>query len=314
MLVTRGRGRFSSHVLKECILTFYEHHRLWPTGIVRAMACVDAWSLKSGLALQRLAPWDLSWKHPDDIDDESQEEDAVAASDTLSELSAPASSSNLVTPQCKGDQRLKNIKLQMADWDSLQTPVKQRENHVKSLAEELKKAMDEAKGNSVKESALVPGQLPDHVLKVMEAQAASLPKPFPQSAQYKNSIEDADDGERDTPNEKPTKKLHKRKKNAKKRPPAQIKHAAKDPKQDEHPTDTEIKPAAEDETYSPTRYAELRKKFIDAKRSGGMTWQDANAEWNSSDLKRRLLSCVELSELKRRRFVPKECEANPWAS
>ena len=152
------------------------------------------------------------------------------------------------------------------------------------------------------------------VLKVMEAQAASLPKPFPQSAQYKNSIEDADDGERDTPNEKPTKKLHKRKKNAKKRPPAQIKHAAKDPKQDEHPTDTEIKPAAQDETYSPTRYAELRKKFIDDKRSGGMTWRDANAEWNSSDLKRRLLSCVELSELKRRRFVPKECEANPWAS
>ena len=108
-------------------------------------------------------PEDWSSKHPDDIDDESQEEDAVAASDTLSELSAPASSSNLVTPQCKGDQRLKNIKLQMADWDSLQTPVKQRENHVKSLAEELKKAMDEAKGNSVKESALVPGQLPDHV-------------------------------------------------------------------------------------------------------------------------------------------------------
>lgn len=81
----------------------------------------------------------------------------------LSWAPAPASSSNLVTPQCKGDQRLKNIKLQMADWDSLQTPVKQRENHVKSLAEELKKAMDEAKGTSVKESALVPGQLPDHV-------------------------------------------------------------------------------------------------------------------------------------------------------
>ena len=85
----------------------------------------------------------------------------------MSELSAPASSacasSNLVTPQCKGDKRLKNIKLQLADWDSFQTPVKERETHVKSLAEELKKAMDDAKGTSVKESALVPGQLPDHV-------------------------------------------------------------------------------------------------------------------------------------------------------
>ena len=51
----------------------------------------------------------------------------------------------------------------MADWDTLQTPVKERESHVKSLAEELKKALDEAKDASVKESALVPGQLPDHV-------------------------------------------------------------------------------------------------------------------------------------------------------
>ena len=51
----------------------------------------------------------------------------------------------------------------MADWDTLQTPVKERESHVKSLAEELKKALDEAKEASVKESALVPGQLPDHV-------------------------------------------------------------------------------------------------------------------------------------------------------
>ena len=97
-------------------------------------------------------------------DDSSQEEHAAAAaSDTLSELSVSASSSNLVTPQCKGDKRLQNVKLQMADWDALQTPVKEREHHVKSLAEELKKALDDAKGTSVKESALVPGQLPDHV-------------------------------------------------------------------------------------------------------------------------------------------------------
>ena len=151
----------------------------------------------------------------------------------------------------------------------------------------------------------------------MEANNASVPKPFAQSAQYKSAMEDADDldGEHNASNlsKKPTKKSKKGKK-LKKRPPAQIKHAAKesDPSQDEHPAD--IKPAADDETYSPTRYAELRKKFIDDKRSGGMTWKDANFEWNSSDLKRRLLSGVELSELKRRRFVPKECEANPWAS
>ena len=150
----------------------------------------------------------------------------------------------------------------------------------------------------------------------MEANNASVPKPFPQSSQYKSSMEDADDdGEHDAPNlSKPTKKHKKNAKKNKTHRPAQIKHAAKesDPSRDEHPAD--IKPAADDETYSPTRYAELRKKIIDDKRSDGMTWKDANSAWHNSDLKRRLLSCVDLSELKRRRFVPKECEANPWAS
>ena len=122
------------------------------------------------------------------------------------------------------------------------------------------------------------------VLKVMEAKTATLPQPFPQSAQYKSSMDDVDDdGELDKPNlsQKPTQKKRK-KKNAKKVRRAQLKHAA--------------------------------QQYIDKKRLGGMSWKDANAEWNTSDLKRRLLSCVDLSELKRRRFVPKECEANPWAS
>ena len=55
MIATRGRGRFSSHLLKECILMFYERKKLWPKGLVRGMECVDAWALKQGLALQRLA-------------------------------------------------------------------------------------------------------------------------------------------------------------------------------------------------------------------------------------------------------------------
>ena len=104
----------------------------------------------------------------------------------------------------------------------------------------------------------------------MEANNASVPKPFPQSAQYKSSMDDVDDdGELEKPNlsQKPTQKKRK-KKNAKKVRRAQLKHAAKeaDPKQDEQPT--EIKPAAEDETYSPTRYAQLRKQYIDKKRLG----------------------------------------------
>ena len=57
MLATRGRGRFSAHLLKHAILDFYEKHKLWPKGIVRSMSCIEQWSLKMGRALQRLAFW-----------------------------------------------------------------------------------------------------------------------------------------------------------------------------------------------------------------------------------------------------------------
>jgi hypothetical protein len=55
MLATRGKGRFSSHLLKACILSFYEKKKLFPNGMVAEMECIQAWSLKMGLALQRLA-------------------------------------------------------------------------------------------------------------------------------------------------------------------------------------------------------------------------------------------------------------------
>ena len=54
MLATKGRGRFSSHLLKSCILTFFEKERLFPKGIVKEMECVQSWSLKMGRGLQRL--------------------------------------------------------------------------------------------------------------------------------------------------------------------------------------------------------------------------------------------------------------------
>ena len=57
MRATRGKGRFSAHLLKHIILDYYERHRLWPKGIVRKMTCIENWALKMGLALQRLASW-----------------------------------------------------------------------------------------------------------------------------------------------------------------------------------------------------------------------------------------------------------------
>lgn len=60
MRATRGRGRFSSHLLKIVIIQYYEKHKLLPKGMVSSMDCVQTWALKMGLALQRLASWQQS--------------------------------------------------------------------------------------------------------------------------------------------------------------------------------------------------------------------------------------------------------------
>jgi len=56
MLATEGKGRFSSHLLKICIVGFFEKSRLFPKGITKEMDSVQKWSLKMGLALKGLAP------------------------------------------------------------------------------------------------------------------------------------------------------------------------------------------------------------------------------------------------------------------
>ena len=53
-MVSRGKGRFSSHLLKEAFLEFYEKQRLYPTGMTSSMECVETWALRNGLAMQRL--------------------------------------------------------------------------------------------------------------------------------------------------------------------------------------------------------------------------------------------------------------------
>ena len=113
---------------------------------------------------------DFSSKHEDDIvDDDSPDDDDVElrASDTLSQLSVPSSSSSkLVTPQCKADKRLQNRQLQIEEWDKMQTPSpvsKPRDDHVMALAVALKKAKEDATRD--KSAEATKGQLPDHVAK-----------------------------------------------------------------------------------------------------------------------------------------------------
>lgn len=107
---------------------------------------------------------DFTSKHEDDLDDDDSDDDDeinLKATDTLSELSGPTSSAcSKVTPRCRGDKLIHNRALQLEEWDKFQTPSppsKKREGHVMSLAESLKKSLEEAKAPSTK------GQLPDHV-------------------------------------------------------------------------------------------------------------------------------------------------------
>ena len=66
-------------------------------------------------------------------------------------------------------------------------------------------------------------------------------------------------------------------------------------------------------TYVPAEYAEKRKAFIDGLRKDGHSYNLANAAWNLSKEKRSLLCGLSVSELKRRRFLPKRSQENPWA-
>lgn len=54
VILHSSRGRFSSHILAESILRFYEAKKLFPAGIVKEMDCIQKWSIRMGRALQRL--------------------------------------------------------------------------------------------------------------------------------------------------------------------------------------------------------------------------------------------------------------------
>ena len=56
VLLHSSKGRFSSHIFTGAILRFYAAKKLFPAGIVKEMECIQKWSLRMGLALQRLVP------------------------------------------------------------------------------------------------------------------------------------------------------------------------------------------------------------------------------------------------------------------
>lgn len=56
MKASGGVGRFSALVIQESILKFYTDKKLFPVGVDDTLQCVQEWSAKQALALQRLVP------------------------------------------------------------------------------------------------------------------------------------------------------------------------------------------------------------------------------------------------------------------
>ena len=54
MMTSKGKGRFSAHILKEALLEFFQSEKLYPRGMVPEMDCVQAWALRNAQAMQRL--------------------------------------------------------------------------------------------------------------------------------------------------------------------------------------------------------------------------------------------------------------------
>ena len=136
------------------------------------------------------------------------------------------------------------------------------------------------------------------------------PKPFPQSAQYKTNFKkdavpdpDAQELESKVPS----------KSNRKKKPRAAVKNA-KMKKGPLPATSEDVSAASCGDVYKPHEYSRIRREFINLKKDSGLSGVEANDAWNQSKQKRKLLAGVSVSQLRRRRFIEKGCDHNPWAS
>lgn len=150
---------------------------------------------------------------------------------------------------------------------------------------------------------------------------SSLPAPFSQNRQYKkrqaaDGDDDDDDHKDGTPPAESAAKAKKsvgsksklKKKNTKKAPAqlSKVKRVDTDTGGGEHL-------GSEGQSYKPHDYSLARKTFINNLKAEGVSPQDAAEQWNASAQKRSMLSTLSVQELKRRRFVAKTCQENPWA-
>ena len=136
---------------------------------------------------------------------------------------------------------------------------------------------------------------------------SDLPKPFAQSAQYQKNFKETvdEDGEAKQVSGAASTKKKKKKPKSKvdvKRLPVVPVHAD----EDENPNPN---------VYKANEYNKARKEYTaSVKDELGLTPSEANKSWNDSTQKKRLLGGLSVPELRRRRFIPKGCDHNPWAS
>ena len=135
------------------------------------------------------------------------------------------------------------------------------------------------------------------------------PKPFPQSAQYKNNSKGESGGgpdpdEAELQAEEPRKP--KSKSTRKRRPDVKSAKVKKG--------DAKAAAASDENTSEPWIYSQIKGEFIKSMVNSGVSKGQAVEAWNQSSQKRNFLSTVSVPELKRRRFIEKGCDHNPWAT
>ena len=60
-------------------------------------------------------------------------------------------------------------------------------------------------------------------------------------------------------------------------------------------------------------YSEVRNEYMNQLKGSGVAYEKRKQMWNDSDEKRDYLGSVSVPELKRRKFISKDCFENPWA-
>lgn len=148
-------------------------------------------------------------------------------------------------------------------------------------------------------AVLVPSQVLD---KIKTASAKTIPKPFAIHEQYipevkarKLAAESGDGGELDAEGNEP----------------AMPKPSKKNVPRKNAPKNS-VEGDGDEKRAGEWEYGKIRKSWVRAKMIEGFTHKEALNLWDESKEKATLLAPVSLGEFKRRKFLPKGSDSNPW--